>query len=108
MGHLMRQGRTIGFRAAEGLKAWHCDTPTCASKRKSIRRSDIEDGTEALLRSLEPAKQLFALGRGGMFKDAWETRLSEAQCAKDTLHAQIKTIEDQIDTLLDRIQNDTQ
>ena len=43
-----------------------------------------------------------------MFKDAWETRLSEAQCAKDTLHAQIKTIEDQIDTLLDRIQNDTQ
>jgi hypothetical protein len=29
-----------------------CDTPDCASKRKSIRRADIEDGAESLLRSL--------------------------------------------------------
>ena len=37
-----------------------CDTRGCASKRKSIRSADIEEGAEALLKSLQPARQLYA------------------------------------------------
>lgn len=79
-----------------------CDTPTCVSKRKSIPRAKVEDGAEALLRSLQPAKQLFALARA-MFMDLWEIRLSEAHRAKETLVVQIKDFEGQIEALLDRI-----
>ena len=54
-----------------------CDTPKCPSNRKSIPRARVEDGAEALLRSLEPAKQLFTLARI-MFADAWDMRLTQA------------------------------
>ncbi|WP_417524275.1 recombinase family protein [Marinovum sp.] len=79
-----------------------CDTPTCASKRKSIPRADIEGGAEALLRSLQPAKQLYELVRA-MFIDAWNMRLSEAQQEQTTIKVQIKDVEDQIESLMDRI-----
>ncbi len=79
-----------------------CDTPACASKRKSIPRADIEEGAESLLRSLQPARQLFTLARA-MFVDVWEMRLAEARNAKKTLETQIKDIESQIEGLLDRI-----
>jgi site-specific DNA recombinase len=79
-----------------------CDTPTCASKRKSIRRADIEDGAEVILRNLQPAKHLLGLARA-MFVKAWDMRLSEAHRAKDALHAQISSIDSQIEKLLDRI-----
>ena len=79
-----------------------CDTPACASKRKSVPRADIEEGAEALLRSLQPAKQLFGLVRA-MFIDIWEMRLAEAHSAKSALDAQIRDIESQTDALLDRI-----
>ena len=54
-----------------------CDTPKCPSNRKSIPRARVEDGAEALLRSLEPAIQLFTLARI-MFADAWDMRLTQA------------------------------
>lgn len=79
-----------------------CDTRDCASKRKSIPRADIEDGAEAILRTLQPAKQLYDLVRA-MFIDIWEMKLAEAHSAKKTLNAQIKDIEEQTDGLLDRI-----
>ena len=79
-----------------------CDTPSCASKRKSIPRADIEGGAEALLRSLQPAKQLYELMRA-MFIDAWNMKLTEARQEQSTLAAQIKDIEGQIEALLDRI-----
>jgi len=79
-----------------------CDTPGCASKRKSIPRAEIEEGVEALLRALQPARQLVALARA-MFLDVWEMRLIEARSARQTLETQLKDIEGQIEGLLDRI-----
>ena len=79
-----------------------CDTRGCASTRKSIPRADIEEGAEAILRALQPAKQLYELVRV-MFIDVWEMKLAEAHSAKKTLNAQIKDVEEQTDALLDRI-----
>jgi site-specific DNA recombinase len=79
-----------------------CDTPKCPSKRKSIPRAKIESGAAEVLRSLQPAKQMFAMARA-MFADAWQIRLKQAHMAKDTLAAQIKEIDEQIEVLLDRV-----
>jgi len=79
-----------------------CDTPDCSSKRKSIRRDDVEDGARALLRRLQPAGQFVALARA-IITDLWEMRRAEAESGKRTLGAQIKEIDGQIEKLLDRI-----
>ena len=79
-----------------------CDTPNCASRRRSIPRAKIEDGAEAILRSMRPARQFFALARA-MFTDIWNARQAEAQRARAALSDQIKDIEKQIEGLLDRI-----
>ena len=79
-----------------------CDTPDCASRRKSVPRADVEEGAEKLLRSLQPAKPLFALARA-MFIDAWEMRLAEARSARATLGDQLKDVDTRIEGLLDRI-----
>lgn len=79
-----------------------CDTPTCGSKRKSIARAKVEDGAEAILRSLEPASAVFAMAKA-MFNDIWEARLLEGKASSSLLKAQIKDVDKQIDSLLDRI-----
>lgn len=79
-----------------------CDTRACPSRRKSVPRADIEDAAHAMLRSLQPARQLFAMTRAMMI-DAWDMRLSEARSARQSLATQIKDIEVQIESLLDRI-----
>ncbi len=79
-----------------------CDTPRCASKRKSIARGKIEDGAEAILRSLQPVSQLFAMAKA-MFTEIWAVRLSEAENARQALSIQVKGVEKQIDSLLDRL-----
>ena len=79
-----------------------CDTPGCASKRKSIARAEIEEGAEAVLRALQPARQLFELARV-MFIDLWDMRLAESKHAHKALGDQIRDVENQIESMLDRI-----
>lgn len=61
-----------------------CDTPNCSSHRRSIPRADIEDGAEAILRSMRPPRQFFALARA-MLTDIWNARQTEAQRARAAL-----------------------
>ncbi|MEM8774969.1 MAG: recombinase family protein [Pseudomonadota bacterium] len=79
-----------------------CDTPNCPSKRKSIARAKVEDGAEGILKGLGSAKDLIEMAKA-MFKDAWAARLNEAKDASSLLKVQIKDVEKQIDSLLDRI-----
>lgn len=83
-----------------------CDTPSCCSKRKSIRRADIEEGAEALLRGLQPAAQVFKLAKA-IFTDIWEMRRADALGARKAIEAQLNDTSKQIDNLLDRIMNST-
>ncbi len=79
-----------------------CDTPNCASHRRSIPRAKIEDGAHAILRTILPARQLLTLARA-MFTDLWEARLAEAHRAQSVLNEQAQGIDKQIGKLLDRI-----
>ncbi len=79
-----------------------CDTRGCPSQRKSIPRHKVEDGFADILRSFQPKRQLFELAKA-MFEDAWDMRLAEACNTKQAVARQIKDVEKQIESLLDRI-----
>lgn len=79
-----------------------CDTPGCASCRKSIPKAKIESGAEDILKGLQPSHGLIAAAKA-MFHDIWQLRLSQAQQSKKMLSSQLKDIETQIEGLLDRI-----
>lgn len=79
-----------------------CDTRGCPSKPKSIAGAKIEDGFAEVLRNLQPSRELIELS-GAMFKDAWNTRMTEAESTKRALEKQCKDTEAPIDGLLDRI-----
>ena len=78
-----------------------CKTKGCGSYRKSIRRETLEGDFEALLRSLEPSRNLFKLART-MFRDAWDMRLAQAQSTTGELRRKAAQIEKQIDALVER------
>lgn len=78
-----------------------CDAPGCPSKRKSIKRAEIEDGAEALLRQLQPRSSLWRWQRTcswnfGSVK-AWRRALQK------TITKQITDVDGQIETMLERI-----
>tara|TARA_R110000787_G_scaffold28730_1_gene78162 strand:+ start:4117 stop:5769 length:1653 start_codon:yes stop_codon:yes gene_type:complete len=79
-----------------------CDTRGCPSKRKSIPRAKVEDGFADILKGLQPTKQLFTLARV-MFEDAWNARLQSVTASQGEIKRQLKTVEKQIESLLDRI-----
>ena len=79
-----------------------CPTKGCESYRKSIKRDDLEAEFEELLSRLEPSGGLFKLVRA-MFRDAWDMRAGQASEAVAGLKGSIRTLDKQIDQLLDRI-----
>lgn len=81
---------------------YRCMTRGCGEKNKSIPRGKIEEEFSAILKSLQPTKQLFALARA-MLQDAWEARMESASDAQLELKRQLKEIDKKIEGLLDRI-----
>ena len=79
-----------------------CYAKECSSYRKSIARDKIEGEFEVILKSLQPADNLFALAKA-MFKDAWNQRLAQAKHAAATIKRDINAIDRQVDQLLERI-----
>src|SRR5690606_25812393 len=81
---------------------YRCMTRGCGEKNKSIARGKIEGEFAAILQSLQPTKQLFALAKV-MLQDALEARLESVGAAQMELKRQLKAAEQQIENLLDRI-----
>jgi site-specific DNA recombinase len=79
-----------------------CDTRSCPSRRKSVPRAKIEDGLEAILRSMQPTPGLFAMAKA-MFVDIWNARLADAHASQGTIKNQLRDLQKQIDGLMDRI-----
>ncbi|PQO24045.1 hypothetical protein C2I36_04630 [Rhodobacteraceae bacterium WD3A24] len=74
----------------------------CESYRKSIKREALEGEFEELLSRPEPSGGLFRLVRA-MSKDAWNMRAAQASEVVAELKASVRTLDKQIDQLLDRI-----
>ena len=67
-----------------------------------MRKADIEDGFEDVLKTLTPSRKLFGLVRA-MFADAWEMRSLQAHEARAEWKRQLKDTEKQIEELIDRL-----
>jgi site-specific DNA recombinase len=79
-----------------------CFKKGCISYRKSIPRDTMEQEFEAILQSMQPAKNTFALIRT-MFKNAWAQTLAHSKDAAASIKQDISKTENQIEQLVDRI-----
>ena len=81
---------------------YNCQTPGCPSRKKSIRRADIEGAFQDLLETLQPVPELLSAFKA-LMSDLWEKQhsrsLEEARRAKSEAAA----IEKQIAALVNRI-----
>lgn len=85
---------------------YECETKGCPSYRKSIRRADIEGRFVALLRSLLPSAELFAVVASMVF-DAWDQQAAQVEAVKSALKREIRTLDKPVDRLLDRMVKNT-
>lgn len=81
---------------------YRCETRGCEAKSKSIPRAKLETEFAEIMQGLQPARGLFDLAKA-MLRDAWDMRLAVAHGEKDELQRQLKDVERQIESLLDRI-----
>ncbi|WP_282077588.1 recombinase family protein, partial [Epibacterium ulvae] len=79
-----------------------CQTKSCKSYGKSIRRDKLEGDVGELLHQLEPSPGLFAMAKA-MFRTAWDMRAAQVAQEAKTVQKQIAEAQKQIDALLDRI-----
>ena len=86
-----------------------CQTKTCKSYGKSIKRDKVEGDVGALVKQLQPTKGLITLATA-MVKYAWDHRNKQTKEALKSYDKQINEIEKQVETFLNRIMeanNDT-
>ena len=79
-----------------------CRQPGCALNGKSIARAKIEEEFEALLRSVTPSAELISLATT-ILTDLWDKRIERGKLERTSLKREIKSIDDKIAQLLDRV-----
>ncbi len=83
-----------------------CAQKACPSKRKSIRRDDLETAVARVLERLVPAQKLSKLA-GEMFQDIWNNRAAQSEATTQSLLREASQLQKQIDKLIDRLVNAT-
>lgn len=81
---------------------YRCETRGCEAKSKLVPRNNMEEGFTEIMKGLQPAKGLFDLAKA-MLRDAWDMRLAVAHDERDAFQKQLRNINGQIESLLDRI-----
>ncbi len=79
-----------------------CQTKTCNSYGKSIKRADIEGEFETLLKKLKPSKELFQL-TCATFKNSWDKKAASLKDQVKVVKGQIKMLEKHIEGVVDRL-----
>ncbi len=79
-----------------------CHAPSCVSYGKSIKREELEGAFDALLRSMTPSQELFAITQK-MFGKLWHFRAEYQKKRADTLKIQRIQIERKTEKLIDLI-----
>jgi site-specific DNA recombinase len=79
-----------------------CQTKTCDSYGKSIKRAEMESSFENLLGSLKAGKALLTIIQT-MFSDAWKMQSERAAELQKTIEKQLGAINTDIDKLVDRL-----
>ncbi|MEM9099509.1 MAG: recombinase zinc beta ribbon domain-containing protein, partial [Pseudomonadota bacterium] len=95
--------RSSWTRGNGGHYAYYlCQTKDCVSYGKSIPRDKIEGDVGAVIKQLQPSKDLITLA-SAMFHYAWEARRAQAAEILCTGKREIKEIEKQVDEFLNLI-----
>ncbi len=81
---------------------YHCYNKVCGSYGKSIPRDRIEADFDEMLGRLKPTSGLVAATRI-LFRAEWERRLAQGAAGREALMDSLSRIEEQIETLLNRI-----
>ena len=79
-----------------------CHNKNCVSHRKSIRKNEIEEQFESILKKVLPSKCLLKTA-GILFENAWNQRIKQGKELRKNTAQKIKNIEDQIEMLIQRI-----
>lgn len=79
-----------------------CQTKTCEHYGKSMKRDKVEDDIGDVIKTLQPTKGLIKLA-AGMFRFAWEHQRTVAKQAIKSGQSQIRSLDKQIETFLNRI-----
>ncbi|MGC1495435.1 MAG: recombinase family protein [Sulfitobacter sp.] len=100
--------RSCESRSGTGkLHAYYlCHTKGCDAYGKSIRRDVIEGEFDELLKGMRPTEGLVTTLKS-MFKDAWAQRAAQIGTTKTALVRQVKALDRQIDTFLDKLGDTT-
>lgn len=83
-----------------------CQKRGCENKGKSIPKQVIEDQFVALLKKLEPSKELLTAAEA-MFNDIWEAKRKSVKTDQSAYQRQIKQVEKKIDDFIEMIANAT-
>ncbi|MCV6621855.1 MAG: recombinase family protein [Cellvibrionaceae bacterium] len=83
-----------------------CQTKGCDSYGKSIPRDKLEGDFAEIVKTMQPSEKLLDLTKF-MFSKAFAARKEQAKDVKLSIQRQIAKVEEQIESLLDRIMNAT-
>ena len=83
---------------------YYCRTKGCVRHSKSVRRERLEDAFRTLLKKLSPGPAQLELAKA-LFKHAWEQRSLQAEQARFLAKTELRKIQKQIRSLLDRVVN---
>ena len=81
---------------------YRCETRGCDAKSKSVARAKLEAGFEEIIQRLAPSRGLVELA-GVMFQDAWALKEQSIREEQAAWKSQMKAIEKDIETTLDKI-----
>ncbi|WP_367398630.1 recombinase family protein [Sphingobium sp. OAS761] len=81
---------------------YHCREKGCVAYGRSIPRDRIEGEFEALLKTLQPSRDLFAMTHKA-FRILWQEQIDNACERKRHLKGEVKRIEQEIDQLVSRV-----
>ena len=79
-----------------------CHTRGCEQFQKSIPKAKLENAFEAELKALQPTPGLFRVA-AAMFRKAWDQRIASAKGMAESAKAEIRALDKQIGTLMDRL-----
>ena len=81
---------------------YYCFNKDCNRHRESIRRDQLEGDFQKILETVQPAEHIFCAGKA-MFKALWHYQSQRSATVAETLKIELRKIDKQIDTMMDRV-----
>tara|TARA_R110000787_G_scaffold173158_2_gene285774 strand:+ start:10006 stop:11571 length:1566 start_codon:yes stop_codon:yes gene_type:complete len=81
-----------------------CRNKDCELKGKSIRRDQVEQEFEDLLKSLQPSEDLYSFA-SSLFRDLWDHRAEKEKERSSSMKAEVSRIERDAEKTMDRLIN---